>query len=360
MIKNYIYFFITALAISLAMIPIILYISKKYGLYDRIDERKIHNGNISRLGGLAIFLGFIIAFSVWIVPAVTFPFRVHFFIAAAIVAFLTGFIDDFTNLKARYKLLAQVVVGIIVAMSGLLITKFQIYNLFTINFGPFSYVITVLWVVTFMNAINLLDGMDGLASGIVFFANIFVFIIAVIGGNIVVASISAIMAGAILGFFIFNFPPAKIFMGDGGAYFLGFMYATIPLMGIKKSSVATLFLFPLIMLLVPLTDIIMVIGKRIKSGYAIFIADKNHLHHRLMSLGLSIKGILLIMYVYTIILGLISILLIKIHDAYSFILMILIFLIMGISLFLLNQAEKLIESKDDECEEKLENNDNSI
>ena len=350
---QYIQMCLTSFAISLFLIPLILLVSKKFSLYDRIDERKVHKGNISRLGGLAIFLGFFVAFMIWQVPHNNFKFNIYLYTSAMFLAFITGFVDDIFHVRARIKLVLQIVSGILVSLSGLLINNFQVYSLFKIDFGFFAPILTVIWVVAFMNAINLLDGMDGLASGIVFIANIFIFILALTMNNMVVASISVIMAGAILGFYVFNFPPAKIFMGDGGAYFLGFMYSTIPLMGIKKSAVATLFLFPLILLLVPLTDIALVIFKRLKLGYNIFIADKNHLHHRLMSVGLTIRGILLIMYSYTIILGLLSILLLHIQPKYSVLLFILIALILLISLYLLNQAEKIIEANQ-ECKDEKE------
>jgi len=214
--------FLVSFAVSVVTIPFVLFISKKFNFYDRIDERKIHNGNISRLGGAAIFLGFVIPF--WFIA---YPIR------------------------ARYKLLSQIAIGVLVALSGLTVDSFDFFGLFKYEFGVLSGFLTVIWVILFMNAINLLDGMDGLASGIVFIANIFVFFIALLLGKDLVMSLTLMMAGAILGFYLFNFPPAKIFMGDGGAYFLGFMYATLPLMGIKKTSVATLFLFPLILLLLP-------------------------------------------------------------------------------------------------------------
>jgi len=336
--------FLYAFGVSLLAIPLILLISKKFGLYDRIDERKIHNGNISRLGGLAIFLGFIVTFFLKVYQYYDFKFNENIYLLALLVAFLVGFIDDFTNIKARYKLLAQLLAGFLVAYSGLAITQLKIAGDLHIAFGPLSYVITILWVVMFMNAINLLDGMDGLASGVVLIADIFLLVMALLVSNYLVASVAAIMAGAILGFYIFNFPPAKIFMGDGGAYFLGFMYATLPLMGIKKASVATLFIFPLVLLLLPLADIAQVMVKRLKLGYNIFIADKNHIHHRLMGLGLSIKGILMIQYTYTIIFGLVSVLFIHLDTLYSIVLFLLIFLLMFISLYLLNSAEKIIEN----------------
>lgn len=348
--------------VSVLTIPVVLYVSKRFNLYDRIDERKIHKGNISRLGGIAMFLGFVVPFWIFVYPKFEFSFNVYIYFVALVFAFGVGFIDDFVNVRARYKLLVQILVGVLVAFSGLKISDFSFFGIIQIDFGLFSNFLTVIWVVLFMNAINLLDGMDGLASGIVFIANGFVFVIAMLMGNEPVMILTLLMAGAIFGFYVFNFPPAKIFMGDGGAYFLGFMYATLPLMGLKKSAVATLFLFPIILLLLPITDIIQVVIKRMKLGYNIFIADKNHIHHRLMSLGISIKGILFLMYTYSVILGLISILILKIQPEYSLVLFVLIFIIMLLSMYMLNLAEKIIEKKerDNNIENSNKNEKNSV
>ncbi|HOS38317.1 MAG TPA: MraY family glycosyltransferase [Spirochaetota bacterium] len=338
--------FAASFAVSVVAVPLIMKLSETFGLYDRIDERKIHKNKISRLGGLGIFLGFIMPFLYTVFSVANPGFNVPLYLGALAVIFLTGFFDDISHVRARYKLILQIVAGVLVWAAGLSFNKFNFLNLFEINFGYFSVVITVFWVVAFVNAINLLDGMDGLASGIVFIANIFVFYIAFTTGNALVASMSMVMAGSILGFYIFNFPPAKIFMGDGGAYFLGFIYATMPLMGVKKSSVATIFLIPLILLLVPMLDIVQVVLKRVKMGYNIFIADKNHLHHRLLGIGLSIRGVLVVVYGYTVMLGLTSVLMVRIDPHHSLLLFVIIGLLMFLSLYLLNSAERIIERRD--------------
>ena len=346
MFFKYVVPFLISLAITGISVPLIIYISKSFNLYDTVNDRKIHDATISRLGGLSIFLGFIIPFFIFIFSTENIRFNINFYLVAALIIFLTGFFDDVGHIRARYKLLLQIIAATLVALSGLTISNLMFFNFFEIKFGFFSYIITVVWIVLFVNAINLLDGMDGLAAGIVFIANIFVFILANTLGNRLVCVISLIMAGAILGFYLYNFPPAKIFMGDGGAYFLGFMYATLPLMGIKKSSVATLFLIPLILLLLPLLDIVQVIFKRWRLGCNIFIADKNHIHHRLLSIGLSIRGILFILYMYTIILGLTSILMLHIQPEYSLVLFLIVSLLVLLSFYLLHSAEKIIEERE--------------
>jgi UDP-GlcNAc:undecaprenyl-phosphate GlcNAc-1-phosphate transferase len=256
---------------------------------------------------------------------------------------MLGFIDDLVHIRARYKLIAQIVVAFLAAYSGLLIDQFTLVNLFTIKFGYFSYLLTVIWILIYMNAINFIDGMDGLASGVVAIASIFIFIISLILGNFFISFIALIMLGSVIGFYIFNFPPAKIFMGDGGAYFLGFMYSTISLMGVKKSSVAVLFAIPIVIVAIPLIDSIRVVLKRMKEKKGVFIADRTHLHHRLLSMGLSTKNILFITYFLTVILGVFSVLIIILPQEYAFIIFILIFLIMFFSFYLIYLFERQIE-----------------
>jgi UDP-GlcNAc:undecaprenyl-phosphate GlcNAc-1-phosphate transferase len=346
MFFKYIIPFIISLAVTGISVPLVIYLSRSFNLYDKVNDRKIHETTVSRLGGLSIFLGFLIPFFIYIYSAKYIRFNIDLYLLAVLIIFSTGFIDDVGHIRARYKLVLQIVAATLVTLSGLTISNLMFFDLFEIKFGFLSYFITIIWIILFVNAINLLDGMDGLAAGIVFIANIFVFILANTLGNTLVCVISLIMAGAILGFYIYNFPPAKIFMGDGGAYFLGFMYATLPLMGIKKSSVATLFLIPLILLLLPLLDTFQVIFKRWRMGYNIFIADKNHIHHRLLNIGLSIRGILFILYMYTIILGLTSILMLHIKPGYSLVLFLIVSLLVLLSFYLLNSAEKIIEESE--------------
>lgn len=346
MYTNIILLGIISFLISFITIPLIIKLSHRYGMFDFVCERKIHNGNISRLGGVAVFLAF-------------FPVAVYFFmgnggggnyllVAAMITAFLSGFIDDLVGLRARYKLLIQIASASLAVYSGLLIQNIRIYTFFNLQFGFLSYLITIFWIVAFMNAVNLIDGMDGLSTGLVLIANFFVIIIAVMTQNYRVLTLGVILEFSILGFYLFNFPPAKIFLGDGGAYFIGFIYAIMPLMGIKKSAAVTVFLIPLVLMLIPVSDIISVMYKRFKSGYNIFYPDKNHLHHRLMNMGFSTRGILAIVYIFTGILGCFSLLLVVIKPELTIFMLIFIITIVGLLFFTLNKAEKQIEKLNSE------------
>lgn len=270
-------------------------------------------------------------------------FNIVVFIIALLLAFFTGFIDDVITIRARYKLLLQLVCGLLVALSGLKITKVTLFAGFDVQFGILSYLFTMVWVAGFMNAINMLDGMDGLASGIVLVASMFLGIMGWLQGVPVVTYLCIVLIGAILGFLLYNYPPAKIFMGDGGAYFLGFIYAVLPLIGIKKASTITIFSIPIILLLIPLIDVINVMRKRINAGYHIFIADRNHIHHRLLKIGFSNEGILWVMYSYTVILGGFAVLMLYLLPLHALVLTVFIFMLTILAFYIISVAEKRIE-----------------
>jgi len=339
----YIYIFVFPFIISTVLIPVIIQFSHKNGLYDKVDARKVHKGKISRLGGLAIFAGFVSGFICLLIYDFQVQFNIVVFIIALLLAFFTGFIDDVITIRAMYKLLLQLVCGLLVALSGLKITKVTLFAGFDVQFGILSYLFTMVWVAGFMNAINMLDGMDGLASGIVLVASMFLGIMGWLQGIPIVTYLCVVLIGAILGFLLYNYPPAKIFMGDGGAYFLGFIYAVLPLIGIKKASTITIFSIPIILLLIPLIDVINVMRKRINAGYHIFIADRNHIHHRLLKIGFSNEGILWVMYSYTVILGGFAVLMLYLSPLHAIILTVVLFMLTILTVYIISVAEKRIE-----------------
>ena len=337
---------IIPLIISSASIPFIIRLSDKLRMHDTPSDRKIHKRPISRLGGVSIFASFAVTFFIFInmgyIRTEQF-FQTHLYIIAFCLAFALGLLDDMVKIRARYKLIIQIFIAAVASISGLLINRFTFLTVFSIDFGFMAYPLTIIWIVVFMNAINLIDGMDGLASGIIAISSIFIFIISIMNNNIAVSFISLILLGSVVGFYLYNFPPAKIFMGDGGAYFLGFMYSTIGLMGIKKSSIAVLFAIPIVLLLVPILDTIQAIFRRIKNKRNIFLPDKGHLHHRLLDIGFSQKNILFIVYIFSAILGIFSILIVLLPKEYAFLILILILLLVYFSFFLIIQFEKQVQ-----------------
>jgi len=340
---NILLFALISLLISIIAMPLIIKISHKYEIYDYASPRKIHEGNIPRLGGLGVFLACFPLTLYYIINNHS-GFNHILVISGMLTAFLVGFIDDLKPIRARYKLVMQIAAAGMIAASGLLISSFGIYIFPSIKLGFFAYPVTILWLVAFMNAVNLIDGMDGLSTGIVLIANLFIIIISTLTSNYLVLTLSVVLECAIAGFYIFNFPPAKIFLGDGGAYYIGFMYALLPLMGVKKSAALTVFLIPLILMLVPIYDVVQVIFSRLKQGHNIFHPDKKHLHHRLMNLGFTNKGILVVVYGYTAVLGIFSLFMVFAKPEMAVILLWLILMIMSISIYVLKKAEKVIEA----------------
>ena len=182
--KYYLYSFIISFFLSLVTTPLIIKFSRKHSLFDKPGRRKIHDKPISRIGGIGLFLAFVIAFFILFHKIkISINFKIYYYFIALCLSFILGLSDDIFYIRARYKLLAQIVIAFIATLSGLLINQFTFFQLFSINFGFFSYILTMGWIIVFMNAINLIDGMDGLASGVVAIASIFIFIISFLMGN---------------------------------------------------------------------------------------------------------------------------------------------------------------------------------
>ena len=315
-----------SLLVSVSLFYPVKQLAKHFNLVDVPDQRKIHKKPTPRIGGIMIFASFILVYLVarkytTIMP--TTGFNKVWVLVALVSAFGLGLADDVKNIRAYQKLFIQVLIGLTVAYSGLRIQNITILG-HQIQFGFFSYVITASWVVALLNAVNLIDGMDGLAAGILIIVMSFTFVIGIIESNFFVSLISGILLGSLVGFYIFNFPPAKIFMGDGGSYFLGCMYAVISLMGMKKTSMAIMMAVPLVLLFLPVADITYITFRRIKKKESIFKADKNHIHHRLLSLGLSARQIIALTYLVCISFGLIGVLIALTGGQYGLIFFLLI------------------------------------
>ena len=256
------------------------------------------------LGGLMMFLGFIFGY-MFFAPQNTQMLSV---LMAGFIVILTGMIDDIKPLKAREKLIGQVIAAVIVTFYGnILLNDITFFGLY-IDFGVFSYPLTIIFIIALMNCINLIDGLDGLACGIstIFFATIG--IIAFIMHNIgsLEITITFIMLGACLGFLIFNFNPAKIFMGETGSMFLGFMISVVCLLGFKAVTLTSL-VVPLLILAIPILDTLFAIIRRIVNKKPIYIADKQHLHHQLLNKKFSQRTTVLIIYAVNILFSLASI-----------------------------------------------------
>jgi UDP-GlcNAc:undecaprenyl-phosphate/decaprenyl-phosphate GlcNAc-1-phosphate transferase len=297
MVYLYILGFVAALGISLLMTPLVKRFAVFVGAVDAPNHRKVHTRIMPRLGGLAIYLAFVSAF--FIVLPVLEGYKAHVvwgLLLGGTVITIVGALDDRFELSPKIKLLGQIVAASVVVAFGV---KVQFVNL---PFGDGTYImdwlsipLTVFWIVGVTNAINLIDGLDGLAAGVSGISTATILVLALMMGNVTVALLSAALLGSILGFLVFNFHPAKIFMGDSGALFLGFSLATLSVLGFKQATLVS-FVVPIFILGVPLSDTFFAIVRRLMNKTPISMADKNHLHHCLLQLGLSHRNAVLVIY----------------------------------------------------------------
>lgn len=280
------------------IVPFVIQFSKAHHLVDKPNERKIHHGPISRLGGIAIWLSAMITFLLLVLMSY-YPYGklLSGILLGSSLMFLLGLIDDIYGLNAKFKLLIQISIATIVFLLGISVDT--IYNPFgaPIHLGSIaSYVITVLWIVGISNAVNFIDGVDGLAGSVVTISAVSLGLIAVAmtPTSAISALIAFILAGSMLAFLTYNFNPAKIFMGDSGALFSGFLLATLSVTGVMKSAALTMFV-PFFVLSVPILDITFSSFRRILKGKSPFTPDAEHIHHKLLKAGLSQNKTVLIL-----------------------------------------------------------------
>lgn len=275
------------------MVPFVKKIAEHVGAMDIPNERKVHTKPMPRLGGLAIYFGFLLGYML---------FGEHSLIMNAIligsfIIVLTGVIDDIKPLTAATKFIGQLAAALIVVCYGNLLLKdisaFGIY----INFSWLSYPITVFFILGCINCMNLIDGLDGLAGGISAIYFLTIGIIAAIGGSTGLDFVlSFVMFGATLGFLVHNFYPASIFMGDSGSMFLGFIISVVALLGFKNVTMTSL-IIPLLVLAIPILDTLFAIIRRALKGQNIAKPDKFHIHHQLLNRNFSQRATVLIIYV---------------------------------------------------------------
>jgi UDP-GlcNAc:undecaprenyl-phosphate GlcNAc-1-phosphate transferase len=287
--------FLTALVLSLAVTPIAIRIAPKIGAIDiPKDNRRMHTKAMPRFGGVAIYLGTIISMLIFM-PLDTKTLGV---IAGGTLIFLVGVIDDLKGMPAKVKLLCQIICAFILFQFSVRISF--ISDPFGEGYFYFpwivSLIVTIVWIVGITNTINLIDGLDGLAAGVACIASLSIAYIAYIHGRTEIVMAMLAIAGGCAGFLPFNFSPAKIFMGDGGSLFLGFMLAGLSVMSPIKSATMVVTVVPVLVLGLPIFDTAFAILRRIVNGRPIMEADKGHLHHRIMDAGLGQRRTVLTLY----------------------------------------------------------------
>lgn len=285
--------FITFLA-SVLLVPIAKKIAIHVGAIDIPNERKVHKKNMPRMGGLAIYGAFLLGYILY----GELTTQMISILIGSFIVILVGLFDDIKPISAKYKFLVQIIAALIVVIYGQVYFSEITFLGIKLEFSLLiSYILSTFFIVAISNAINLIDGLDGLSSGVssIYFLTISIigFILGKIGGLDIILSL--IMLGATLGYLIYNFPPAKIFMGDSGSLFLGFIISVIALVGFKVATLTSL-VIPIVILAIPIFDTVLAIFRRLLKGESIGKPDKEHFHHQLLKLKFSPKISILIIY----------------------------------------------------------------
>lgn len=295
---TYIQYFVIPMLFSMILTPLIKWIAVKLEVYAKENDRTIHSGKIARIGGVAIYVSFIVCMAIFMKTDMT----INGILIGGSIMFIGGLIDDMVELKPRYKFIFEIIAAIVLMSIGKVsLDAIRLPFGLTIDTTILSTVMTFIWIIGITNAVNLIDGLDGLAGGI---STIILFVIAclsVIEGRLDIQTMALILAGSTVGFLLFNSHPASIFMGDCGALFLGFIISAISMLGFKSSTIMTLAL-PILLLAVPIIDTLGAILRRKLSGKSFSVADKHHIHHLLMQ-RFGHRNTVIILYVVTTLFG---------------------------------------------------------
>jgi len=314
--------FAVGLVSALLATPLAARFGRAYGFMDVPQGRKVHTQPIPRCGGLALVLAFFAA--VGVAAFASFPGTGRLIprgqllavFAGGLFIFLVGFADDRRPLPAKLKFLAQIAAASICFFGGVRIESFTLGEMFSLNLHLelLSYGLTVFWFVLFINAINLIDGLDGLAAGVAFFVCAVQVVLATMRAEPLSAVLFAALGGGALGFLRYNFNPATIFLGDGGSYFLGYMVAALSILSSSKSQVGATILMPILAFGVPLLDTLTSPLRRFVRGKKMFEPDRQHVHHNLIAKGWSQRKTVVFLYGVTAFLAVMAVLIVNMRD----------------------------------------------
>ncbi|MEG1878385.1 MAG: MraY family glycosyltransferase [Pseudoflavonifractor sp.] len=332
-----------AMIVALITTPVVKIIAQKVGAVDvPKDARRMHNHPIPRMGGLAIFFGFMLSALIF----VPMDHALRGMLLGAVIIVILGIFDDIYSLKASFKFVVQIVAALVAVLSGNVIAALSNPNIFSANpiweLGWLQYPVTVIWIVAITNAVNLIDGLDGLACGVSTISSMTLLVIALVVSDGPVALLMAALAGGCIGFLPYNLNPAKIFMGDTGSTFLGFILAVVSIQGLFKFYAIISFAVPFLMLGLPIFDTCFAFIRRIAHGQSPMHADRSHVHHRLIDMGLSQKQAVAVLYIISAILGLSAVVLATTTPLKAMLLLLALCAAAGVSgkIFLLNNEKK--------------------
>jgi UDP-GlcNAc:undecaprenyl-phosphate GlcNAc-1-phosphate transferase len=308
-LKSAIATFILGVLVTAALTPLVRRLALRVGAVDSPGGRKVHARQVPRLGGIAIVIGFFVPLVTLFVLG-TNAGRIFFsatrvtggLIVGALLIVGVGLLDDLRGVGAKTKLLVQILAAVVAFACGMRIDAVSLPWVGAFELGWLALPATVVWVVGIVNALNLIDGLDGLAAGVAFFACLTNFAIASLTGNVFIFLVMASLGGALIGFLFYNFHPARIFMGDCGSMFLGFVLASASLLGAgtQKSPTLIAIVAPILALGLPIADTLLTIARRFLARRSIFVADRGHIHHRLLDMGLTHRRAVLSLYVLSI------------------------------------------------------------
>ena len=360
--------FLLAFITTFVVTPHTMRLAKKVGAIDIPNDRRVNKKQMPRLGGLAVIAGFVVSIIyLFITTSIegklnlfgeeNYYLKMIGFFLGALILGLVCYVDDVKGVPSWVKLTAQIIASIIVVACGVKIENISIpFTEGKIIMGDiFSYILTVCWIVGITNAINLIDGLDGLSSGVTLISCLSLLMVFALNGSPLIAIVLiTALAGALVGFLPFNFSPAKTFIGDTGSNFMGFALAIISILGVAKTYTALVLIAPIIILAMPIFDTLFAIFRRLikgKSIKAVFKPDKGHLHHKLMAKGYTQKQAVLIMYGITAILGMFAVILLEsgIWKALSFALLIIAIVAIGYK-----DVTKLMSDDDLKKEDKID------
>jgi UDP-GlcNAc:undecaprenyl-phosphate GlcNAc-1-phosphate transferase len=304
--KIYLSVYLGSAFLALAITPIVIKIAHKVKAVDRPGVRTVHALPIPRIGGMAIFLSamFLFAAALFLNNGIGQAFRnmkpqlITLFCSASFI-FLIGLVDDLRGLPARFKLLAELLAAGSLCLMEVRISSVRITEQWTLHFGLLGWPLTLLWIVGVTNAVNLSDGLDGLAAGVSAMACGVIAVFAIYGGNLVMANLMLALLGSLTGFLFFNFNPARIFMGDCGSLFVGFVIASASVLCTTKSATLVGLALPALALGIPIFDTLFSMLRRFLERRSIFTPDRRHFHHKLMDLGLRQRHVVLSIYAMT-------------------------------------------------------------
>src|SRR5215471_5859670 len=317
-----------AFLFSIVMTPYIRDAARRLGMVDRPDQgRKLHAEPIPRVGGIVIALGYVVSFSfILLAPYRNVGFNIHTVVPRALtlmpaagLIFLIGLWDDLAGLRPWQKLAGQVVAAGLAMTAGVRINFLQWHEL---SFW-LSIPVTILWLVGCANAFNLIDGLDGLAAGVGLFASLTTLVAALLHGNLHLALVTAPLVGCLLGFLIYNFNPASVFLGDSGSLLIGFLLGCYGIMWSQKSATFLGLTAPMMAMAIPLLDVALSVVRRFLRNQPIFGADRGHIHHRLLARGLTPRRVVVLIYAICGVAGCLSLLQSVFQDKFGGAIMIL-------------------------------------